>query len=267
MSPADARPDPKHSSSGRSGIVPRPRLGDRRTAPMHTSFTCQHDACRSSSSTGTSLPSGTSSRSTTTGKPSFRPAFGLPFRPQPLAATSRRRTRGGRWPHCSGELERCISPRPQFRKKARGGQVWPPLQREPAGWTHPPFASGPSTFDSQPLRLVPRAALALARRGPVILRPRALAALPGAVAAVGRRLRGGEHRCRRRERERTREREAGELLPHSVHLLPRPNGPLACRPGERGDAQRSAARRRWEAVGRCFPSRSLSQNSASQTAR
>jgi hypothetical protein len=115
------------------------------------------------------------------------------------------------------------------------------------------------------LRLVARAALALARRRPVILRPRALAALPRAVAAVRRRLRAANRRCGCRERERSCEREAGKPLPRSVHLLPRLTDPLAYRPASAETRRRSAARRRWEQWAAAVPATSLSQNLAFQT--
>jgi hypothetical protein len=65
-------------------------------------------------------------------------------------------------------------------------------------------------------RLAARTAPALAGSRPIILRPRALAALAGAVAAVGRRARRRKCGCAGRQGEGTRKHETRELSLHSV---------------------------------------------------
>jgi hypothetical protein len=66
------------------------------------------------------------------------------------------------------------------------------------------------------LRLVARAALALAGRGPILLRSRALAALPGAISAVGRRRRVRERWSGDRKRERRGEDRGHEASSHGL---------------------------------------------------
>jgi hypothetical protein len=119
------------------------------------------------------------------------------------------------------------SDQPEALRHGERDGVAVPLANRPADES--PLGLGGRPSGPARLRLVAGAALALARGRPVRLRAGALAALAGAVAAVGRRARAGERRSGCRQRERTRKHEASEPPLHLSHL-PSARAPRLCRP-------------------------------------
>jgi hypothetical protein len=138
-------------------------------------------------------------------------------------------------------------------RRSRLARIRPKVERQRGGWESRPSRKPPDR-PSPPLgrrgrvvgALEPLAAwsaLALAGSRPVILRPRALTALPGAVAAVRRRGRVGKGRRGRCERERARERETRESPLHRLTSFSLAEGAGCPRRGEASSAARGPPRR------------------------